>query len=211
MLATVIHCSRNSKHPGPPGVVQEDNLPDITFPQIDINKAAAEVNNALKEGAYVAVGLGVLGFQRAQVRRVELTKQLESQLSQLSQLQIPQLPQLPQLPQFPGLAELPSTISKQLESYRKEAVGQAEQLGEQVSEQFASAGKMLEGQAEVLREQLTELAKTLDERVQPARKQLDEQFDRLEERLPASARTVVQTVRAAAAAPEQLFRTAAGL
>ena len=180
-------------------------MPDITLPQIDINKAANDVNNAIKEGAYVAVGLGVLGFQRAQVRRVELTKQLEAQVSQLSEFA-----QSP-LSQFPGLAELPTTISKHLESYRKQAVSQAEQLTEQVSGQFASATKLLEGQTEVIRIQLTELAKTVDERIQPARKQLDERFDKLEERLPASARTVVQTVRAAAVAPEQMLRTAAGL
>ena len=166
-------------------------MPDVTFPQIDINKTAVDVNNALKEGAYVAVGLGVLGFQRAQVRRVELTKQLESQLA--------------------GLGVLPITLSNQIESYRKEAVSQAEQFGEQLSENLAAIGKLIDSQAEVIRLQLTELAKTLDERVQPARQQLDQQFDRLEERLPEGAKTVVQTVRAAAAAPEQLFRTAAGL
>lgn len=38
------------------------------------------VTNTLKDAAYVAVGLGVLGFQRAQVRRNELTKQLEEQV-----------------------------------------------------------------------------------------------------------------------------------
>jgi ElaB/YqjD/DUF883 family membrane-anchored ribosome-binding protein len=166
-------------------------MPDVTFPQIDINKTAVDVNNALKEGAYVAVGLGVLGFQRAQVRRVELTKQLESQLA--------------------GLGVLPITLTNQIESYRKEAVSQAEHFGEQLSENLAAIGKLIDSQAEVIRLQLTELAKTLDERVQPARQQLDQQFDRLEERLPEGAKTVVQTVRAAAAAPEQLFRTAAGL
>ena len=166
-------------------------MPDVTFPQIDINKAAADVNNALMEGAYVAVGLGVLGFQRAQVRRVELTKQLESQLA--------------------GLGTLPTTLGNQVESYRKQAISQAEQFGEQLSENLAAIGKLIDGQADVIRQQLTELAKTLDERVRPAREQLDQQFDRLEERLPEGAKTVVQTVRAAAAAPEQLFRTAAGL
>jgi hypothetical protein len=166
-------------------------MPDVTFPQIDINKTAADVNDALKEGAYVAVGLGVLGFQRAQVRRVELTKQLESQLA--------------------GLGVLPTTISNQVESYRKQAVSQAEQFSDQLSENLAAIGKLIDSQAEVIRVQLTELAKTLDERVRPARQQLDQQFDRLEERLPEGAKTVVQTVRAAAATPEQLFRTAVGL
>ena len=39
----------------------------------------ADVTATLKDAAYVTVGLGVLGFQKAQVRRVELQKQLEQQ------------------------------------------------------------------------------------------------------------------------------------
>ena len=42
----------------------------------------ADVTKTVKDAAYVAVGLGVLGFQRAQVRRRELTKELETQLGQ---------------------------------------------------------------------------------------------------------------------------------
>lgn len=36
-----------------------------------------------KDAAYITVGLGVVGFQRAQVRRQELSKQIDSQLEQL--------------------------------------------------------------------------------------------------------------------------------
>ena len=41
------------------------------------------VTDTLKDAAYVTIGLGVLGFQKAQVRRVELTKQLEEQVKTL--------------------------------------------------------------------------------------------------------------------------------
>ena len=41
------------------------------------------VTDTLKDAAYVTIGLGVLGFQKAQVRRVELTKQLEEQVKVL--------------------------------------------------------------------------------------------------------------------------------
>jgi uncharacterized membrane-anchored protein YhcB (DUF1043 family) len=48
----------------------------------------ADVQKTVKDALYVAVGLGVIGFQKAQVRRRELTKQVEGQLktaeSQLS-------------------------------------------------------------------------------------------------------------------------------
>ncbi len=41
------------------------------------------VTDTNKDAAYVAIGLGVLGFQKAQVRRVELTKQIEDQFKGL--------------------------------------------------------------------------------------------------------------------------------
>ena len=50
----------------------------------------ADVKKILQDAAYVAVGFGVIGFQRAQVRRQELRKQLatrrqefEAQLGEL--------------------------------------------------------------------------------------------------------------------------------
>lgn len=66
-------------------------MPQIKFPNVDFDKAAADLNNALKEAAYVAVGLGVLGFQKAQVQRVELAKrvaapEVEALRAQVSEL-----------------------------------------------------------------------------------------------------------------------------
>ena len=42
----------------------------------DLNAVAADVARAARDVAYVAVGAGVLGFQRAQVHRHELGKRL---------------------------------------------------------------------------------------------------------------------------------------
>ncbi len=50
-------------------------MPTFNVPNLEWEKAAADLGDALKEAAYVAVGLGVLTFQRAQVRRVEMAKQ----------------------------------------------------------------------------------------------------------------------------------------
>lgn len=159
-------------------------MPNTAIPNIDINKAAADINKAIKDGAYIAIGLGVLGFQRAQVQRVELTKQLESQLEHLT--------------------TLPGSLNGQAEGYAQTARSQAEHTRAQVAEQLGELSK-------TARAQLTELAKSVDEQVQPVRRQLDEQVDKLEQILPAGARSVVQSVRAAAATPEQLLRTAVGL
>lgn len=48
------------------------------------------VTDTLKDAAYVTIGLGVLGFQKAQVRRNELTKQIEAQVKQL-EAQVPEV------------------------------------------------------------------------------------------------------------------------
>jgi hypothetical protein len=48
------------------------------MPQID----AEEITKVLKDAAYVTVGLGVIAFQKAQVQRVELTKQLQGQATE---------------------------------------------------------------------------------------------------------------------------------
>jgi ElaB/YqjD/DUF883 family membrane-anchored ribosome-binding protein len=39
-----------------------------------------DVTKIVKDAAYITVGLGVIGFQKAQVRRQELRKQLDAQL-----------------------------------------------------------------------------------------------------------------------------------
>ncbi len=43
----------------------------------------SDVTSTLRDAAYVAVGFGVLAFQKAQVRRRELEKEFEGQSNQL--------------------------------------------------------------------------------------------------------------------------------
>jgi hypothetical protein len=216
-------------------------MPNPTFSTVDMNKAAADFNNALKEGAYIAVGLGVLGFQRAQVRRVELAKQLKAQRTELAKQLEAQRQQI---------SRLPGALSTQFENYSETARAQSDvgraQVSEQLStlsrnldetvgpvlqrlarlapvkpgdgpqvpdlgEQFKETTAMIEDRFETVRGQLVELAKAIDEWLQPVRQQLDEQLDRMEERLPAGARDVVQSVRAASTGPEQALRSTIGL
>jgi hypothetical protein len=63
-------------------------MPEINFPTVDVEKAVSDLSHVLKEAAYVAVGLGLLAFQRAQVRRVELTKQFEEAREQVNPEQL---------------------------------------------------------------------------------------------------------------------------
>jgi hypothetical protein len=48
-------------------------MPDV---KSEVQKTAAELTRVGKDAAYVAIGLGVLGLQKAQVRRQELKSQL---------------------------------------------------------------------------------------------------------------------------------------
>lgn len=52
-------------------------MPDINN---NINHLSKGVTDLARDAAYVAVGLGVLAYQRAQVQRVELQKRLSKEL-----------------------------------------------------------------------------------------------------------------------------------
>jgi uncharacterized protein HemX len=52
-------------------------MPELT----NINSLSKGVGNLARDAAYVAVGLGVLGYQRAQVQRVELKNKLAQDFS----------------------------------------------------------------------------------------------------------------------------------
>jgi hypothetical protein len=51
-------------------------MPEFT----DLTDLTNEVTNIARDAAYVVIGLGVLGFQRAQVQRVELKSKLAADL-----------------------------------------------------------------------------------------------------------------------------------
>jgi hypothetical protein len=110
-------------------------MPDINFPTVDLEKAVAELNHALKEAAYVAVGLGVLGFQRAQVRRVELMKQLEGAREQIG--------------------------SEQFETQLVAVRAQLADLAKLVDEWLLPARAQLDGQIDLLEERLPGSARDL--------------------------------------------------
>jgi hypothetical protein len=159
-------------------------VPDIQFPNVDIDKAASDINNALKEAAYIAVGLGVLAFQKAQVRRVELAKQLDG---------------------------LPETISSQMEGYLAPARHKARSAGTQFAGDVGDFSRSMEDALDPLRAQVLELARFLEELMGPARQQLDEQLNRLEQSLPDGARGMVKSVRSTASTQEQAWRRSLGL
>jgi hypothetical protein len=52
-------------------------MPDVTS---NISTLSKGVTDLARDAAYIAVGLGVLAYQRAQVQRVELQKRLQKDL-----------------------------------------------------------------------------------------------------------------------------------
>jgi uncharacterized protein HemX len=161
-------------------------MPDRKIPTVDFEKAANDFNNALREAAYVAVGLGVLGFQRAQVQRVELAKQIDARLEQLNQLS--------------------TSLTEQVEPFVAAARGQIAEARSQLTRISVDLPD-----TEAVRTQLTELAKAVDDALAPVRHQLDEQFDRLEGALPEAARGLVHSVRSTASSQGHALRGALGL
>jgi F0F1-type ATP synthase membrane subunit b/b' len=99
----------------------------------------ADITKTLKDTAYVAVGLGVIAFQKAQVRRVELEKQVRTQLHD-TRLQVEKLvddvekrvePVLDKVEErLPTQAQ---TIVKQARETAKDARGQVRGLVERVT------------------------------------------------------------------------------
>jgi hypothetical protein len=53
-------------------------MPDV---RKDFQKTAGDLTKVVQDAAYVAIGLGIMGFQQAQVRRREMLEQIERQRS----------------------------------------------------------------------------------------------------------------------------------
>ncbi|MCU4185693.1 hypothetical protein K6U06_15095 [Acidiferrimicrobium sp. IK] len=153
-------------------------MPDVT-----------DINKLVKDSAYAAVGFGVLGFQKAQVRRRELIEQLSAQGGQVAHL------------------------GQRLEGLGDQVGAQLSHLGGQVGAQVGQLRSVAGSGAPTgaLRTQLSEVAKLVDKQVQPVRRQLDERLDEVEELLPAPTRNVVKSLRSAATSQEHALRSVIGL
>jgi prefoldin subunit 5 len=91
----------------------------------------ADVTKTVKDAAYVTVGLGVLAFQKAQVARRDLTKQVETQLTQTGE-QVQKLSKKVEGRIQPVLGQLEQTVPTQAKDLVKQARTAAEQLQGQV-------------------------------------------------------------------------------
>ena len=91
----------------------------------------ADVTKTVKDAAYVTVGLGVLAFQKAQVARRDLAKQVETQLSQTTE-QVKDLSKKVEGRIQPVLGSLEQSVPAQAKDLVKQARTAAESLQGQV-------------------------------------------------------------------------------
>jgi len=91
----------------------------------------ADVTKTVKDAAYVTVGLGVLAFQKAQVARRDLTKQVETQLTVTTE-QVQKLSKKVEGRIQPVLGQLEQNVPAQAKDLVKQARTAAETLQGQV-------------------------------------------------------------------------------
>jgi ElaB/YqjD/DUF883 family membrane-anchored ribosome-binding protein len=144
----------------------------------------ADMTTNLKDAAYITVGLGVLGFQKAQVRRVELTKQVEEQRKQLEA----------------QLAEVTKALTEA-----------TSKVSEATTARLTALARTLEGQLAELTTLLHTLAQRVDARTVPVRTRVEDSFDAIEQMLPEPTRAIVQQARATAKETESQVRARLGL
>ena len=87
----------------------------------------ADVTKTVKDAAYVTVGIGVLAFQKAQVGRRELTKQVETQLSETGE-QVQRLAKKVEERIQPVLGQIEQTVPAQAKDLVKQARTAAKDL-----------------------------------------------------------------------------------
>ncbi len=118
----------------------------------DITRLIEEAEKTIKDGAYVVVGLGVLGFQQAQVRRRELAKRLASERDTVAS-------QLEDTSQRVGvqLGGLGDRLAANAEARREQLSG----LAQTVDERFAPARRQLDRRFDAIEETLPPGARSM--------------------------------------------------
>ncbi len=132
-------------HSEPSGTRASRSNKPLRPPLPDVDQVVAAAEEALRDGAYVAVGLGVLAFQRAQVRRRQLARELGRRREEV-------LEQMEGMP-FGGPA---ARVAAHL--------GEA---AEALSARLDEVGRSLAANGEATRAQLQDLAKGLDQVLPP--------------------------------------------
>lgn len=102
-----------------------------------------DVQKTIRDSFYVAVGLGVIAFQKAQVQRTELQQRVETNVAEAQR----------------NAAETIKTIEERLEAVESRIDAVLDEVAERLPEQAAAALTQARTTAKETRSQLRSLAK----------------------------------------------------
>lgn len=147
-----------------------------------------DITQVAKDGFYVAVGAGVIAFQKAQVQRVQLTETLKSTATEART----------ELAKAAGTAEaVAADVRARLEALV------ASLPTDDVLAEFKSGVEGLVGSVD-------ERVKDVEDRLDAVENRIEAVLDDLEAKLPEQAREVVQQARETARDARDQVRTAVG-
>jgi ligand-binding sensor domain-containing protein len=116
----------------------------------------ADLNKTLQDAAYITIGLGVIAFQRAQVQRQEIKKQLEAQLGEAKG----------------GFSKLSGTVEDRVKALEERFEGVQKQVEASLSEIEANVDKAVDELATRLPEPARDALNTARNAARDARTQL---------------------------------------
>lgn len=161
-----------------------------------------------RDALYAAVGFGVLGLQRAQVCRREVTEKLSQRRAEMGEQARAAgetlRPPLDTLrPHFDALRPQMDALRPQVDAMRPQA--------EAIGTQLRAAAVALRPQLESLGAGVAGLLKSMDEHSGSVRHEVDARVSEIEEHLPPGARASFAQLRARAAMQEETLRWVLGL
>lgn len=152
-----------------------------------------DVEEFARDAVYAAVGLGVLGFQKAQVRRREIADALAHKGVDLGEPVRAAGHTL--RPPFDALRPQLDALRPQIDALRPQA--------EAIGTQLMAAAAALRPQIESLGSGVADLLKSMEEHAAPMRQGVDARVSEIEEHLPPGPRAAFDQLRARAAAQEE--------
>lgn len=181
-------------HPEDAGQDEQDEQNTDSQEDTD-SQQKQDFEHLVKDSAYAAVGLAVLGIQKAAVRRKEVTEKLAARGIDLDKGLHAASDAIK-----PGV----DAVRPKLEALRPQLEGlrpQADALGAQVNAKASN----LKPQLEALGASVANVLKSLEDRAPSVRENLDAKLDGIEDRIPDQARGPVNRLRSSTV-PEDTLR-----
>lgn len=116
-----------------------------------------DLSKAIKDALYVGVGLGVIAFQKAQVQRVDLTKQVKGQVGSSDELLTEARRQVEKLTD--RFEDRVQVVEERIESIEAQFDGLLDQIEDKLPEQARELVKQARDTAKEARSQVRSLVR----------------------------------------------------